>query len=160
MNEKEKKTGFRKFLDENRSLVFTIPVFIVLVIVVVLVYLLGGNNSDVSESTQPTATPAESAAPVASGQPGGTEVSTLPIDERDKDQSEILRNPFADPYKVSGIIYDKNGGSIAIIEAENKSFIVSEGYEAEGYFKVLDIESNKVTLEVDGIELVLYVSVN
>ncbi|MFO7611449.1 MAG: hypothetical protein R6W99_03035, partial [Clostridia bacterium] len=80
--------------------------------------------------------------------------------ERDKDESEILRNPFADPYKVSGIIYDRAGGSIAIIEAENKSFITTEGYDAEGYFKVLSIESNKVTLEVDGMELVLYISGN
>ncbi len=42
MDEKEKKSGFKKFLKENRSLVFTIPVFIVLVVAVILVYVLTG----------------------------------------------------------------------------------------------------------------------
>ncbi|MBN1623878.1 MAG: hypothetical protein JW903_05885 [Clostridia bacterium] len=164
MAEREKKTKFKKFLDENRSLVFTVPVFLVLIVVVILVYALSGNN-DVSETTppeadtnQPAAT--QSAAPVQTESPAtdsGQEVTTLPDDERDKDQNEILRNPFAEPYRVSGIIYDKSG-SIAIIEAENKSFIVEAGDEPGGYFKVLSIEEDKVVLEVEGIELILSIS--
>ena len=166
MAEKEKKTKFKKFLDENRSLVFTVPVFLVLVIVFVLIYAFGlGRNNDVSESNPPamnTNQPAttQSAAPQASENPstgGGQEVTTLPDDERDKDQEEIARNPFADPYRVSGIIYDKSG-SIAIIEAENKSFIVEPGDEPGGYFKVISIDRDKVVLEVEGIELILSIS--
>jgi len=164
MAEKEKKTKFKKFLDENRSLVFTVPVFLVLVVVVILVYVLDGNdnvsetNPPVTNTNQPAA--AQSAEPAASEEPStgeGQEVTTLPDDVRDKDQSEITRNPFADPYRVSGIIYDKSG-SIAIIEAENKSFIVEPGDEPEGYFKVLSIEADRVVLEVDGMELVLSIS--
>ena len=163
MTEKEKKTKFKKFLDENRSLVFTIPVFIVLVIVVILVYALGGNNSvsetnpPVADTNQPVATQSapDQTEPPSTGD--GQEVTTLPDDERDKDQEEILRNPFAEPYRVSGIIYDKSG-SLAIIEAENKSFIVEAGDEPGGYFKVLSIEVDKVVLEVEGIELILSIS--
>lgn len=162
MAEKEKKTKFKKFLDENRSLVFTVPVFIVLVIAVILVNILSGNNTtennQPSETTPPVTT--QTAEPVQSGQPSdddSQEVTTLPDDERDKDEDEIRRNPFSDPYRVSGIIYDKSG-SIAIIEAENKSFIVETGDSPGGYFTVLSIEKDNVVLDVDGVELTLSVS--
>ncbi len=127
-------------------------------IVVILILVLNGNGK-VAEitpaETNPTVTeqPIQStSAPVASG---GTEVTTLPKDERDKDKSEILRNPMASPYKVSGIIYDEKGGSLAIIEAENKSFIVKAGETAGEYFKVLEIRADEVVLDVEGVEIVL-----
>ncbi len=69
-----------------------------------------------------------------------------------------MRNPFAAPYKVSGIIYDEKGGSIAIIEAENKTFIVKADDQVGEYFKVLNIESDKVVLEIEGQEIVLAIS--
>ena len=163
MTEKNEKSKIKKFLDENRSLVFTVPVFLVLIVVVILVYALNGSN-DAAETNQPapTTTPpaaTQSATPATTEEPstGGQEVTTLPDDVRDKDQTEITRNPFADPYRVSGIIYDKSG-SIAIIEAENKSFIVEPGDEPGGFFKVISIEADKVVLEVDGMELVLSIS--
>ena len=167
MGDKDKKSGLKKFFQENRSLVFTIPIFIVLVIAVILVYVLSGKGADTSETqspveTNPTATeqPAEST-PAATAEPtdsDGTEVTTLPKDERDKDDSEIIRNPFAAPYKVSGIIYDKSGNSIAIIEAENKSFIVETDDQVGEYFKVVNIEADRVILEIDGQEVVLTLS--
>ena len=163
MAEKQDKSKFKKFLDENRSLVFTVPVFIVLLVVVILVYVLGGNNKDTSDNTAPgTNTPAPTAVPTGTAEPvsgEGQEVVTLPDEERDKDPGEISRNPFAEPYRVSGILYDGDG-SIAIIEAENKSFIVEAGDEPGGYFKVISIEKDRVTLEVDGMEMILTVSGN
>jgi hypothetical protein len=166
MDGKEKKSGFGKFLRENRSLVITIPVFIVLVVVVILVYVFMGNNDKPEDQTAATPTPAATEQPAeatpAPTQPAsdssGTEVTTLPQDERDKDESEIMRNPFADPYRVSGIIYDKKGGSIAIIEAENKTFIVEADDQVGEYFKVLNIESDRVVLEIEGQEIVLTLS--
>jgi len=166
MGDNDKKSGLKKFFQDNRSLVFTIPVFIVLVIAVILVYVLGGND-DTAENqppveTNPTATE-QTVAPVptptpSSNETSGTEVSTLPQDERDKDESEIIRNPFADPYRVSGIIYDKSGGSIAIIEAENKTYIVEVDEQVGEYFKVISIEAEKVVLEIDGQEIILTLS--
>ena len=167
MNDNDKKSGLKSFFEKNRSLVFTIPIFIILVIVVILVYVLGGNDADVSESQLPAETNSTSTeqpiepTPVPSPEAtatGGTEVTTLPKDERDKDESEIMRNPFADPYKVSGIIYDSKGKSIAIIEAENKSFIVEAGDMAGEYFKVINIESDRVIIEIEGQEIVLTLS--
>lgn len=164
MSEKKDNTKLKKFFEENRTLVFTIPLFFVLIIVVVLVYLIGGSGSDKKAEVTPdqtnnlqqssTAEPAVSQTPAAVG----TEGTTLPQNERNKDSEEISRNPFADPYRVSGIIYDKSGNSLAIIEAENKSFIVETGEEVSGYFKVINIEEKKVVLEVEGKELVLALS--
>ncbi len=158
MAEKDKKSGLKKFFQENRSLVVTIPVFVVLVIVAILVIVLNGNGK-VAETTPAETNPTVTEQPVNSTPvptaSGGTEVTTLPKDERDKDQSEILRNPLASPYKVSGIIYDEKGGSLAIIEAENKSFIVEAGDTAGGYFKVLEIRAGEVVLDVEGVEIVL-----
>lgn len=163
MGDKDKKSGLKKFFQENRSLAITIPIFIVLVVVVILVYASGGNNSaELPVETSPAAT--EQAAvttPVPTPQPtesGGKEVTTLPKDERDKDESEIIRNPFAAPYRVSGIIHDKSGGSIAIIEAENKTYIVEADDQIGEYFKVIKIESNRVILEIEGQEVVLTLS--
>ncbi|MBN2852260.1 MAG: hypothetical protein JXQ23_05925 [Clostridia bacterium] len=156
--DKKELTGFKKFVAENKSLLFTIPVFAVLLIIVLFVYVFNGNNkNDQVEVVSPTpsasavsntqtAKPTSTPAPTTSG----TEVTTLPDTERDKDSDEILRNPFASPYKVSGIIYDSKGGSVAIVEAENKSFIVKEGDNAENYFTVLNIERDSVIIEVDG----------
>lgn len=159
MNDNNKKTGLKKFFEENRSLAVTIPVFVVLVIAVILVYVFSGNSGEVPESPAPTETTQNATPTPAVEKPDeGTEVVTLPIDERNKDESEIVRNPFAQPYKVSGIIYDKTGNSIAIIEAENKSFIVKIGDSAGEYFKVIDIESDKVVLEVEGMEIILTLS--
>ena len=165
MGDKDKKSGLKKFFQENRSLVFTIPVFIVLVIAVILVYVLGGKDvadTQLPSETNPIVTeqPAE-LTPVPTSEPaesGGTEVTTLPKDERNKDDSDIIRNPFADPYKVSGIIYDKSGGSIAIIEAENKTYIVKTDDQIGNYFKVISIEPDQVVLEVEGQEIVLSIS--
>ena len=167
MDEKEKKSGLSKFLRENRSLVITIPIFIVLVVVVILVYVFMGNDNKPDNQADVTPTPAATEQATPTPQPSepatdsdGTEVTTLPQDERDKDDSEIMRNPFADPYKVSGIIYDKRGGSVAIIEAENKTFIVEAGDEAGEYFKVISIEENHVVIEVDGREVILNLAGN
>jgi len=163
MGEKDKKSGIKKFFQDNRSLVFTIPIFIVLVIVVILVYVFSGNNTaEPPVETNPTAT-VQPTAPASTPTPqptetGGTEVTTLPQDERDKDTSEIMRNPFADPYRVSGIIYDEKGGSIAIIEAENKAYIVKVDDQVGEYFKVIKIESDRVVLEIEGQEVVLNLS--
>jgi hypothetical protein len=163
MVEKQEKSKFKKFIDENRSLIFTVPVFVVLAIVLVMVYVLGGNNDNTSETNPPAAnTPlatAESAEPSeTSDSNNGQEVTTLPDDEREKSPSEIQRNPFAEPYKVSGIIYDSKGDSLAIIEAENKSYIVEAGDEGDGYFTVVSIERDQEVLEVGGMEMILTVS--
>lgn len=168
MGDKDKKSGLKKFFQENRSLVFTIPVFIVLAVVVVLVYVLGNNKDSAENQPQAEETPVaveQTAAPSLSSTPaptqsGGTEVTTLPQSERDRDESEIIRNPFADPYRVSGIIYDKSGGSIAIIEAENKTYIVEADDQIGEYFKVVKIESDRVVLDVEGQEIVLTLSGN
>lgn len=169
MADKQSKTKLKKFFEENRTLVFTIPAIIILLIVVILIYALRGNDTKISENITPTPEPnqqteqqvietekPESSTDVPSN--SGTEGTTLPQTERDKDIDEISRNPFADPYKVSGIIYDKSGDSFAIIEAENKSFIVKTGDQSGDYFKVLNIEEDRVVLEVDGQQLVLTLS--
>lgn len=165
MGDKDKKSGLKKFFQENRSLVFTVPVFVILVIAVILVYVLTGKDNT-AEAPDPAQTnPVTTEQPAQTNEPtqapsdsSGTEVTTLPQDERDRDQSEIVRNPFAAPYRVSGIIYDKSGNSLAIIEAENKTYIVEADEQVGEYFTVLNIESDKVVLEVDGQEIILTLS--
>ena len=163
MAKKEELTGFKKFATENKSLLFTIPVFVVLLVIVLFVYV-SGNKDDTAEVITPTSTPVATeqqtptdTQPVETSTPDDQEtiVTPLPDTERDKDSDEIYRNPFAVPYKVSGIIYSSKGDSVAIIEAENKSFIVKVGDNAEDFFTVLDISKNSVTLEVEGQELIL-----
>ncbi len=164
MSKKEELTGFKKFAAENKSLLFTIPVFVVLLVIVLFVYVFSGNKDNTTEVITPTPSPVATvqqepteSQPVETTSPDDqrTIVIPLPDTERDKDSEEIYRNPFAVPYKVSGIIYSSKGDSVAIIEAENKSFIVKVGDNAEDYFTVLNIEKNSVTLEVEGNELIL-----
>lgn len=165
MAKKEEATGLKKFAAENKSLLFTIPVFVVLLVIVLFVYVFSGNDDDTAEVITPTPTAVATeqqtptdTQPVETTTPDDdqeTIVTPLPDTERDKDSDEIYRNPFAVPYKVSGIIYSSKGDSVAIIEAENKSFIVKVGDNAEDFFTVLDINKNSVTLEVEGQELIL-----
>jgi len=161
MSKKEELTGFKKFANENKSLLFTIPVFVVLLVIVLFVYVFNGNKPVDTVKSTPMPTKTISNEDVATSTPtptdtdSSTEVTTLPDSERTKDSDETYRNPFALPYKVSGIIYDSKGGSVTIIEAENKSYILKEGDKAEKYFTVLKIDKNSVIIEVEGEELTL-----
>lgn len=155
MSKEEPKKGFKKIVEENKSLVFTAPIFVILIIVVVIVYLGGSDNkstdpidnNDVVENPIVTTT-------VSEPDTSTPEVVVLPDTEREKEVDEIARNPFADPYKVSGIMYDSRGDSIAIIEAEDMSFTVKEN-ETNEFFKVLRIEKDAVYIEVQEEEIKL-----
>lgn len=161
MSKKEELTGFKKFVSENKSLFFTIPVFVVLLVVVLFVYVFNGDSNNTGDVVVKTPTPVQTvvdSTPVPIQEEvkdETTEVTTLPDSEREKDDETILRNPFALPYKVSGIIYDTKGNSVAIIEAENKSYIVKVGDNAEDFFTVLSIEKNSVVIEAEGKEVTL-----
>jgi Tfp pilus assembly protein PilP len=167
MAKNEEPTGFKKFVDENKSLLFTIPVFVVLLVIVLFVYVFNGGGSgkqaDITPTPVPVATASQSADNQETTEPtpstipydDSTEVVTLPDTEREKDSDEILRNPFALPYRVSGIIFDSKGESVAIIEAENKSFIVKVGDIADEYVTVIKIEKHAVIIEVEEHELTL-----
>jgi hypothetical protein len=166
MEDNDKKSGLKGFFSKNRSLMFTLPVLIILIVLVVLLYVLGGSggkdtaddNPPVETDDSQTRTPGPTQTPGESDDSEG--IVTLPDNEREKDPSEILRNPMAGPYRVSGIIYDEKDGSLAIIEAENKSFILKAGESAGSYFKVMEIKENEVVLDVDGMEIVLALSGN
>lgn len=134
-------SAFKKFLDENKSLKFMLPILIVLVVALIIInFVTGRNKKTVSKDAD------DNNAPIAANQ---HQVEVLPkiIRTDDESKQDVNRDPFSEPMKLVGVIHSESR-SAAIIEWGNYSYIVRNGETVgESNWKVIEIKKDKLTLE-------------
>ncbi len=146
-NKSGQESAFKKFLKENKSLTFMLPVLAILIIVLIIVYSGVFNKKEAPASsgeTPPAITqPSESA---LAQQP---QVDVLPqiIRSTSEGAVDVIKDPFESPVKLSGIIYSMDR-STAIVESNGISYIVKEDdFLGDSPWKVTLIQKDSITLE-------------
>lgn len=137
----ENESAFKKFLSENKSLTFMLPLLAILIIVVIIVYSgMGKEKNVVSEKTPNTNNPIDTNQP---------QVEVLPqiIRSENGERVDVKNDPFEEPMVLTGVIYSESR-STAIIKWGGYSYIVKkDDYVGESQWKVRTIEKDKITLE-------------
>ncbi|HOK44008.1 MAG TPA: hypothetical protein PLD49_10145, partial [Thermoclostridium caenicola] len=120
-----KDSAFRRFIKENKSLAFMLPLLVILVVVLIIVYSGGGDEPTSSEVPTPASTPSQTSIPSINDQ---TQVEVLPKIIRASDETgndAVVQDPFTSPMRLTGVLlypdYDKTK---AIIEYGGVSYIV------------------------------------
>ncbi|NLC68403.1 MAG: hypothetical protein GX754_06385 [Clostridiaceae bacterium] len=162
------KSRIDAFFKKNRTLVYTLPLLLVLVVVLVIIY----SNQDIAGyfGSRPATVENlddEKIAGLIKEAEGKVEVlpnmeRTLEIKEGEGAATnlgnETLYDPFQQPVTISGILYDEKGKSVAIIETGEKSYVVIEGDSVNQNWKVAEITSSTVVLKAGEKEITLSLS--
>lgn len=165
MENKKKKSN--SFFSENKSLLATIPIFIILIGVVLWVYVFDGlkSNSEPASSNELETSAVETSNNDINESENidvqfADNVVVLPKLQRpEEDNSKkliIVRNPFATPYIVSGICYSNQTENYCIIEAEGASYVLKENESAGNLFKVIKIYEDRVTIRIEDKDIIIY----
>lgn len=145
----ENDSAFKKFLKENKSLTFMIPLMAILIIVMVIVYSgMGKDKKTVSEKTPGAKDPVDTNQP---------QVEVLPqiIRSENGEKIDVNKDPFEEPMILVGVIYSESK-STAIIKWGGYSYIVKkDDFVGDSDFKVTGIEKDKLTLESNNDSIVL-----
>ena len=146
-NKSGQESAFKKFLKENKSLAFMLPVLAILIIVLIIVYsgVFSKKEAPASSGETPPAItqPSESA---LAQQP---QVDVLPqiIRSTSEGAVDVIKDPFESPVKLSGIIYSTDR-STAIVESNGISYIVKEDdFLGDSTWRVTLIQKDSITLE-------------
>jgi hypothetical protein len=146
-NRSEQTSAFKKFLQENKSLTFMLPVLAILIVVLIIVYSGGGKDNAAapasSEITEPSTVVPDDSSLVSQPQ-----VDVLPqiIRSATDGAVEVIKDPFETPIKLTGIIHSSMR-STAIIESNGISYIVKEeDFLGDSTWSVSLIEKDSVTL--------------
>lgn len=154
------KKAVKDFFKKNRSLVFLLPMLVIMIIVLIVLYSTGNkaseNTGNYTVSGNKNQTESLSGSPGKDTNiPSGNKVEVLPQTERsaDKDNENEGKknesnpvNPFDAPMKLSGVIVNSDKDSVAIIETSIKSYVVREGELVNDIWKVSKIEEKGVLL--------------
>ncbi len=174
------KAKISDFTKKNKTLVYLLPVFAVLIIVLIVVYSTMGTSGGTKGGT------AQNAAGTAATMSGKdiesllsdteNKVEVLPNVERSQETQagtgettvagvnaeavgeEILYNPFEQPITLSGILYADDGNSVAILETVSKSYVVRKGDVVGSVWKVEQITDSSVVLKAGEKETTLMLS--
>lgn len=161
-----KDSGIKKFIKENKSLAFMLPVLAVLAIVLIIVYSGGGKAKNTSVNS-PTPKPSSSA--ISTPTADQPKVEVLPQTERTNDQADQVtqdgqnvvpaQDPFKTPMKLTGVLIYSNEDATAIIEYGGVSYIVSKDDTiGDTTWKVISIDESSVMLDQDGKGTILEIS--
>lgn len=134
---KQEKSSIKLFFEENRSLVFLLPLLAVLVVIAFIVLSKSNKalttSADFSEDNRLSSE---------------NQVIVLPQTNRviDEESSAVKKDPFESPFVLTGIIYSQES-PLAILESENISSIVGVGSTVgDSSWKVVSIDKDTVTL--------------
>lgn len=153
------QSAFKRFLKENRTLAVSIPILAILLIAVIIIYSSMGNSK--SQGTVPVIAEKTNA-------PAQT-IEILPNTERvinskesrddlknsDSTSNAAIKDPFNGPITLVGVLVDANGGGMAVIEANNKSYIVKKDDILENDMTVSSISTDQITLKDNDREMIL-----
>jgi Tfp pilus assembly protein PilP len=150
------RSKFGQFFKRNKTLVFALPILLVLIVVLIIVYSnLGTDKSTVADLPDNDITnnkAIDSTVSKNEDRPVDAKVEILPQKVRTEDQKNEGGNvtsqidPFEQPMVLSGVLVNDNGDNIAIIESEGKSFVVKEGDTVGKNWKVEEIKEDGVIL--------------
>jgi len=140
-------TAFQKFLNENKSIKYMLPILIVLIIVFLIMMFSGsfkaGKNSipssQYSEGSIPSDNDIDDTLPL---------VEVLPQTTRSNNQgnSEVKKDPFEAIMKLVGVVYSSEKPT-AIIEWGDYSYIVKLNDKVgDSDWSVANIEKDSITL--------------
>lgn len=141
-----KNSAIRYFFEQNRSLVFLLPLLVILIVVLIIVY---SGNSDLPASSDVTpATTTEGAININDQ----AQAEILPRTERliEALSQEVEKDPFTAPMKLTGILLYPDEKSLAIIEYGGSSYIVKKNEHIEDTaWMVSEIYETSVMLKSD-----------
>lgn len=144
---------------KNRTFLITVGTILFLAVVggVYSIFMLGNSNADIDAGSQEDA---------ASGQQGEEIAEVLPQNRRINDGLEfdlddwpaagMPVDPFADPMRLTGVVVGGYGGTMAIIESSNTSYIVSVGDYVDDIWLVHRISRDGAVLRAGGQEIYIY----
>lgn len=163
------KNKLRSFLEKNRTLKFSLPLLVVLGVILIIVY----SNQGIGNIFGGSLTAEETLNEDEIGrlnEKSEDKVEVLPNIERSfesqtgeqvavNSRNNALYDPFQQPMILSGILYDANGKSVAIIETSEKSYVVIEGDNVNTNWEVTEIANSTVVLKSGEKEITLDLSV-
>jgi len=174
------KAKISDFTKKNKTLVYLLPVFAVLIIVLIVVYSTmgtsGGTKSGTAQNTAGTAATMSGKDIESLLSDTENKVEVLPNVERSQETQagagetaaadasaeaggeEILYNPFEQPITLSGILYADDGNSVAILETVSKSYVVRKGDVVGSVWKVEQITDSSVVLKAGEKQTTLMLS--
>jgi hypothetical protein len=174
------KAKISAFTKKNKTLVYLLPVFAVLIIVLIVVYSTmgtsGGTKGGTAQNTAGTAETMSGKDIESLLSDTENKVEVLPNVERSRETQagagetaaagvnaeaggeEILYNPFEQPITLSGILYADDGNSVAILETVSKSYVVRKGDVVGSVWKVEQITDSTVVLKAGEKETTLMLS--
>lgn len=154
MANKTGETAFKKFLRENKTLSFMLPLLGVLIIVLIIIYsgqnkaTPASGNVAVSDTSSASvqSTPANTANSAPAEQ-ANVEILPQIIRSENEKNPEIEKDPFETPLELKGILLCGEK-STAIIESGGVSYIVNlDETVGTSRYKVIDIQKASVTVE-------------
>lgn len=83
------------------------------------------------------------------------EAQMLPQMTRIEGDYTDIRDPFAEPGELKGIIAGGGGADMAIIETARGTYVASQGELIDDYWKLREIHRDKVVLEAQGERVIL-----
>jgi hypothetical protein len=144
------QSSFKRFLKENRTLTFSIPILLVLVIVVLIVYSNpGGIIPDKSVPASVEGTGAELQ---------GNRVDILPQTERSAVEGTadskggsagqpVKNDPFSGPLKLVGVVIGGGGKNMAVLESGGRSYVLQKGDVLDNGMSVESISEEEIRLK-------------
>jgi hypothetical protein len=153
------QSAFKRFLKENRTLAVSFPILAILLIAVIIIYASMGNSKSqgavpvVAENTNAPAQTIEilpnTVRDIDNNDSGSDQKST------DSTSNAAIKDPFSGPITLVGVLVDAKGGGMAVIEANNKSYIVRKDDILENNMTVSSISADQVTLKDNDREMIL-----
>lgn len=145
------KGAVKKFFEVNKSLVYLLPVLVVLLVVLIIVLSGQGNKSiDTSGKKDDFYT--------GDNLPKEPQVDVLPQFKRTESSVNVDKDPFGEPMKLTGIVLSDNK-PVAIIVADGYSYVAGiDDIVGEKSWKVVCIEKDSVTLKSNEESITLNLS--
>ena len=146
-NKSGQESAFKKFLKENKSLAFMLPVLAILIIVLIIVYSGVFSKKEAPASSGETPPPINQPSESALAQQPQVDVLPQIIRSTSEGAVDVIKDPFESPVKLSGIIYSTDR-STAIVESNGISYIVKEDdFLGDSTWRVTLIQKDSITLE-------------
>lgn len=161
VNRSSNDSAFKKFLKENKSLTYMLPLLAILAIVAIIIYSGAFSKKDKTVSSQnpsPSSTQTTNT-PIDTNHP---QVEVLPqiIRSDNEEKAEVNKNPFESPIKLVGIVYSEVG-STAVIQWGGYSYIVqSKDKIGDSDWTVTNIDRDNISITSNDNTMVLHLSDN
>lgn len=161
VNRSSNDSAFKKFLKENKSLTYMLPLLAILAIIAIIIYsgAFSKKNKTVSSQDSNPSPTQSSNAPIDNNLP---HVEVLPqiIRSENDEKAEANKNPFESPMKLVGIVYSEEG-STAIIQWGGYSYIVqSQDKIGDSDWTVSNINRDNISITSNDNTMVLHLSDN